>query len=218
MTAKPKTQTPIHTYTFFFYDVDDNRVDHLITKAESLKDAVYTLLEYQAERCEEEESSTKGRQECLEDFTGYAYQFYTNHGKQIAPNPAKDDRSLIGIHINDTIASFGLGDSMRYISTSGETPENVFHDLAQYMDEGEYDKMVAYQVANLAINLELSQGTKPPLGILNRKLWIEKRLHDLQRTMLEYHMAGHPWNPAWATEEQELIAGIEAFNKTNSED
>jgi hypothetical protein len=46
---------------------------------------------------------------------------------------------------------------------------------------------------------------KPPLGIMPRYIWIEKRIEDLQRAIKEYIDAGLAIHEEWVTELNEYV-------------
>lgn len=46
---------------------------------------------------------------------------------------------------------------------------------------------------------------KPPLGVMPRKFWEERRISELYRAITEYREAGLPELPEWLDEYMELI-------------
>lgn len=49
-------------------------------------------------------------------------------------------------------------------------------------------------------------GIKPPLGVIPRIIWEDRRLAELDRAMMEYDAFGFPVDPEWPRERDELLA------------
>jgi hypothetical protein len=49
-------------------------------------------------------------------------------------------------------------------------------------------------------------GIKPPLGVVPRRIWEDRRLAELDRALVEYTAFGLPVDPAWQAEHDELLA------------
>jgi len=107
------------------------------------------------------------------------------------------------------------------LRVSSLVPDRVTHVIEEGDDPppaGLVERMQDQVRADLAANARRTDelrarladrataGIKPPIGVIPRVIWEDRRLAELDRAMVEYHAFGLPADPAWEVEHDDLLA------------
>jgi len=210
-------------FTFLVFNEQFQTIDEFHVLSPNMEGAIHelfykqaTMIEANLEDCDEEE------------YLDYAQTFIIGEDREdLIQDYGHKEFKLVGIHVRPQntedviVVAINPASGILNVRVSEETDRNPITEpfmeaLYRISTHYQFNSIVAKMTHTVYRNVfqrECPTLTKPPGGVLPRKLWLEQRIKDLRRAIIAYPVAGFPVNADWIVEEEFLTVELEKYDK-----